>query len=179
VVPTINRLAHGVREAGGRVVWVISTYGPDAADYWPVLFEHVMGPDVAAAFRAGLTKGAEGHAIWCGLEVGPDEPIVDKNRFSGFIGSNGRLERLLRQGGIDTVLVTGTVTNVCCESTAREAAMLNFKTIMVSDGNGGRSTEEDLETYSVFLKAFGDVMTCDGVLERLARAPSPHAKETV
>jgi hypothetical protein len=48
---------------------------------------------------------------------------------------------------------------------------------MVSDGNGGRTAEEDLETYSVFLKAFGDVMTTDDVLERLSEGSCIRTKE--
>ena len=45
------------------------------------------------------------------------------------------LPERLRARGFDTVLITGTVTNVCCESSARDANMTNFRTIMVSDGN--------------------------------------------
>lgn len=167
VVPAINRLARGLRAAGGRVVWIVSTYGPRPADRWSLLFDHVMSPDVGQAFRAALSTGADGHAIWPELEVEPGDDVVGKNRFSGFAGSRGRLERLLRRRGIDTVLIAGTVTNVCCESTARDAAMLNFKTIMLSDANGGRSEAEDLVTYSVFLKAFGDVMSTEEVLAGL------------
>ena len=166
IVPTINRLARAVRERGGHVVWVVSTYGPEAADYWPTLFDHVLGPEYGQRFRDGLTEGAQGHAIWEALEVGPGEPVVSKNRFGGFIGSGGRLERTLRDLGVDTVLVTGTVTNICCESTARESAMLDFKTVMVSDANGGRSEAEDIRTYATFLTAFGDVMTADEVVAR-------------
>lgn len=167
VVPTVNRLARALRDAGGRVVWVVSTYGPNEEDRWPVFFNHIVPSEFGRAFRASLTEGAPGHAIWPALEVAPADDIVSKNRFSGFVGSRGRLESLLRERGIDTVLITGTVTNVCCESTAREAAMLDFKTIMVSDGNGGRSDEDDLQTYSIFMRTFGDVMSSDEVLDAM------------
>ena len=172
IVPGINRLADATRAAGGQVVWIISTYGPNESDRWPVLFDHIMSPERAAAFRGILTEGVEDHAVWPLLRQADGDAVVAKNRFSGFVGSAGRLESLLRERGIDTVLIVGTVTNVCCESTAREAAMLDFKTIMVSDANAGRSEAEDIETYSVFLAAFGDVMTADEVIALLEAGPS-------
>jgi hypothetical protein len=69
--------------------------------------------------------------------------------------------------GYDTVLITGTVTNVCCESSARDAMMLNFKTIMVSDANATRTDEEHNATLSTFYAIFGDVMDTDFLIGRL------------
>ncbi len=166
-VPTVNRLASMLRQRGGHVVWVISTYGPDQGDRWSNLFDNVFGPEAAKNFRDGLTEGVEGHAIWPELEVHDEDPVVSKNRFGGFIGSQGRLEQVLHDLGVDTVLIVGTVTNICCESTAREAATFDFKTIMVSDANAGRTAAEDLQTYSLFLSAYGDVMTTEEVIARL------------
>ena len=65
------------------------------------------------------------------------------------------------------MLITGTVTNVCCESSARDAMMLNFKTIMVSDGNAARSDAEHNATLAAFYAIFGDVMETAHVIERL------------
>ena len=59
------------------------------------------------------------------------------------------------------VLIVGTVTNVCCESSARDAMMLNFKTVMVSDGNSARSDAEHTATLAAFYAVFGDVMDTD------------------
>ncbi len=52
---------------------------------------------------------------------------VEKKRFSAFIQGSSNLAEVLRERGIDTVLITGTVTGVCCESTARDAMMLQFQ----------------------------------------------------
>ena len=59
------------------------------------------------------------------------------------------------------MLIVGTVTNVCCESSARDAMMLNFKTVMVSDGNSARSDAEHTATLAAFYAVFGDVMDTD------------------
>ncbi|HKD74762.1 MAG TPA: isochorismatase family protein, partial [Ktedonobacterales bacterium] len=69
--------------------------------------------------------------------------------------------------GYDTVLITGTVTNVCCESSARDAMMLNFKTIMVSDANAARTDAEHNATLATFYAIFGDVMDSAFLIARL------------
>ncbi len=173
IVPNINRLSGAAREAGALVVWVISTYGPRPEDDWPTFFNHVMGPEAAARFRGALTEGAASHAIYPALTRDAADPVVSKNRFGAFIGSQGRLESLLRAAGIDTLLIAGTVTNMCCETTAREAAMLSFKTIMVDDANAGRSDEEHNATLSAFLQGMGDVHTTDHAVAMLEGRAAP------
>ena len=68
------------------------------------------------------------------------------------------------------MIVTGTVTNTCCESTARDAMMLNYKTVMVSDANAAASDEEHNASLANILRIFGDVMSTDEVIERLVAA---------
>src|SRR6266851_4433505 len=141
IVPNINRLAEAVRATGGTVVWIKTTFKDDALQSWSTYFEMVT-PQLRAQRIAALTADSKGHELWGALDVRPDDLIVEKNRFSAFIQGSSDLAEVLRSRGLDTILVTGTVTNVCCESTARDAMMLNFKTIMVSDGNAA-VTDED------------------------------------
>ena len=75
----------------------------------------------------------------------------------------------LRARQFDTVLITGTVTNVCCESSARDAMMTNFKTVMVSDANAAMTMEEHNASLVAFYAIFGDVMDTDFVIQRLTR----------
>jgi ureidoacrylate peracid hydrolase len=75
----------------------------------------------------------------------------------------------LRSRGLDTVIVTGTVTNVCCESTARDAMMLNFKTIMVTDGNAAMTNEEHAASLIAFYLSFGDIMSTEMLIACLNR----------
>ncbi len=163
IIPNINDLADCVRETGGIVLWVISTYGPDDANRWPTFFDHVMDPEPGNRFRTSLSTGAAGHSIHSDMNYRPEDVVVEKNRFGGFIGSEGRMEAALRERGIDTLLITGTVTNICCETTAREAAALAFKTVMVEDANAARCDEEHNATLSTFLQAMGDVLPCDKI----------------
>ncbi len=168
IVPAVNRLAGALRDAGGQVVWIVSTYGPDPDDRWPNLFDHLFGPARAKSFRDSLTLGAASHRIWPALERRATDWELSKNRFGGFLGSQGRLERQLREAGIDTVLIAGTVTNVCCDCTAREAAALDFKTIFVADANAGRTDREHNAALANFLDTMGDVRNVDEVIGMLS-----------
>jgi ureidoacrylate peracid hydrolase len=86
---------------------------------------------------------------------------MSKNRLTPFADPSGKLETLLRSRGVDMALIAGTVTNVCCECTARDSAMRNFKTIMISDANASRNDAEHNATLSIFLQAFGGVYSTD------------------
>jgi ureidoacrylate peracid hydrolase len=170
IVPNINRLAQTVRATGGTVFWIKTTFTAEALRTWSTYFEMTTPQRVAKRIEA-LTADSLGHELWSGLDVRPQDPIVEKNRFSAFIQGSSDLAAALRARGLDTILVTGTVTNVCCESTARDAMMLNFKTIMVTDGNAATTDEDHAASLIAFYLTFGDIMSTDmliGCLERNA-----------
>jgi len=168
IVPNINRLAQAVRATGGTVFWIKTTFTPEALRSWSTYFE-MTSPQRVAKRIGALTADSLGHALWSGLDVRPQDPIVEKNRFSAFIQGSSDLAAALHVRGLDTVLVTGSVTNVCCESTARDAMMLNFKTIMVTDANAAATDEDHAASLIAFYLTFGDIMSTDmliGCLER-------------
>jgi ureidoacrylate peracid hydrolase len=168
IVPNINRLASAMRETGGTVIWVRTTFTENALRDWSTYFQMVT-PERTQKRIEALTAGGKGHAFWSTLDVRPDDLVVEKNRFSAFIQGSSNLAEVLRERGLDTVLVTGTVTNVCCESTARDAMMLNFKTVMVSDGNAAASDAEHNASLVAFYLTFGDVMSTEEVIACLRR----------
>ena len=94
---------------------------------------------------------------------------VEKNRYSAFIQGSSDLADVLRARGLDTLLITGTVTNVCCESTARDAMMLNFKTVMITDGNAAVTDEDHNASLTAFYLIFGDIMSTDFAIDCLKR----------
>ena len=168
IVPNINRLAQAVRETGGTVVWIKTTFKEDALQNWSTYFE-MVSPQHGAKRVEALTAGSKGHQLWDSLEVRAQDLIVEKNRFSAFIQGSSDLAGILRARGLDTILVTGTVTNVCCESTARDAMMLNFKTVMVSDGNAAVTDADHNASLCAFYLTFGDVMSTDMLIACLTR----------
>lgn len=168
IVPNVNRLAATVRETGGTVIWLKTTFTEEALTGWSTYFALVT-PERTAKRIEALTAGSKGHALWHALEVGPDDLIVEKSRFSAFIQGSSNLAELLNARGLDTLLITGTVTNTCCESTARDAMMLNFKTIMVTDGMAAATDEEHNATLRSFYLTFGDIMSTEMLLSCLKR----------
>jgi ureidoacrylate peracid hydrolase len=88
--------------------------------------------------RQAFTPGDFGHALYPELDVAERDLRVRKTRFSALIQGSSDLDAMLRARGIETLIVVGTATNVCCESTARDAMMLNYKVFFVSDANAYR-----------------------------------------
>ena len=116
----------------------------------------------------GLAEDSEGFKLYPELEVLPADIRVKKITYSAMIPDSSNLSRVLAQNCLDTLLITGTATNVCCESTARDASMFNYRVIMLSDGNAAATAEEHAGTLNNFQIFFGDVMTTDEAIARLA-----------
>lgn len=167
IVPNINRLAGALRGAGGKVFWIKNTHDEACFSEWSVMYDLLL-PDRRAKRVAAMTEGSPGHALWAGLDVRPNDEIVLKYRYSAFIQGSSDLGERLRAQGFDTVLITGTVTNTCCESSARDAMMLNFRTIMVSDGNAANNDEEHNASLIGFYLNFGDVISTDELVAAIA-----------
>jgi len=166
VVPNVNRLAAAVRTVGGTVIWIKNTLDGPSAPVWKT-YPRLRSEEFVKRMREVLTEGSAGHELWHELATEPMDIVHQKYRYSAFAGDQNDLESELRARGIDTVLICGMVTNVCCESTARDAMMKNLDVIMVSDGNAARTDEEHMASLLNVWQFFGDVMTTDEVIERL------------
>ena len=166
VVPNINRIAAAVRATGGTVVWIKNTATAETRQSWSVKAA-MDGVEKTVQRADAMALGSKGHELWADLEVRPDDLTVQKTRFSAFIQGSSNLEALLRAKGIDTVIITGTVTNVCCESTARDAMMRNFRTIMVTDANAANSDALHNASLTAFYLTFGDIMPTNLVIATL------------
>jgi ureidoacrylate peracid hydrolase len=169
IVPAVNRLASAVRQTGGGVYWIQMTHDERCLADWSVAFE-LATPEMREKRISALSEGTLGHELWPDLDVRPEDEIVKKYRYSAFMPGTSALPDRLRARGFDTVLITGTVTNVCCESSARDANMTNFRTIMVSDGNAANSREEHDASLAAFYNIFGDVMDTEMIIASLRRA---------
>ncbi|HXQ52103.1 MAG TPA: isochorismatase family cysteine hydrolase [Stellaceae bacterium] len=177
IVPNINRLARATRDAGGIVVWVKTLFTKDSLTQWSHGWE-ILTPERRAKRMEALSAGGQGYELWRALEPLPQDMTIDKQRFSAFLPESSDLATRLRGRGIDTVLITGTVTNVCCESTARDAMMMNFKTVMVTDGNAAANDAEHNASLTAFYLTFGDIMSTEMLVRCLARnAPGAAAAQ--
>ena len=166
IVPNINRMAKALRAAGGTVVWVQTT-AVGALEQWGNHHKHMLTPDRVNKRLAQLDENHDGFKVYPKLEALPTDLRVKKIKYSAFIAGSSDIDAQLKARGIETLLVTGTVTNVCCESTARDAMMLDYRVAMLSDGNASLTDEEHAASLNNFLIFFGDVMTTDEAIGRL------------
>jgi ureidoacrylate peracid hydrolase len=168
IVEPINRLTGELRATGVPVIWVLhaNTQSGGRSD-WELFFNYVVADEVREKTLRSLAPGRQ--QVWSGLTVDAADTQIIKNRYSALIAGSSGLERLLRSLDIDTVLIAGTKTNICCEATARDAMMLDFKVVMVSDCCAALSDDEHRAALENIIQQFGDVMTGDEVLERLRR----------
>jgi nicotinamidase-related amidase len=112
-------------------------------------------------------SGGEGplrQRLWHEFEVDDADLLVEKSATSALFPGRSPLPELLAQRGADTVLITGTVTNVCCESSARDASTLGYRVIVVADGNAARRDEDHNATLHTVYRTFGDVRSTGEVL---------------
>ena len=167
IVPAVNRLATALRNSGGTVAWVQATYERGG---WPLFFDHMVRPELAARILAALRPGAPDHALWPELAISAGDIIVPKYRFSAFLPGASTLPAMLRGRGIDTVVIAGCMTNMCCDTSARDAIMTDFRTIMAADCNAARTDAEHLSALASFLTGFGDVRRSDDLISELTRA---------
>ena len=154
IVDNINRISAAVRAAGGTNIFLRYTTA-DGDTAWPVFMQR-MGP-LAAAHRAAFTPGAHYWQLWPTLEVEAADLLIEKRRFSGFTPGTCPLHETLQARGIDTLIVSGTLTNCCCESTVRDAMQHNYRVLMVPDANAALSDEEHEATLLALGWIFADL----------------------
>ena len=168
LVPVVNRLAGVCRDAGMMVIHTLHVTRRDGSNHG------TMG-ELIEPVRAGyINEGTETAKLHPGVEVGDKDILLYKPRYGSFTGTD--LDQILRSNGIDSIIVTGICTNICCETTAREAAMRDYHVFFPSDGTetfpaGGLSVEEiKVATLATLGVAFARVLTVAALIDLVKRA---------
>jgi nicotinamidase-related amidase len=155
MLPAIQSLADLLRGLGGTVAWTRHGWSDDPAVATPAWFRSAIGAEAEARMRR-LVPGSAGHAIHPALRIDAADIVIDKYRPSAFLPDPAGLHARLRGRGIDTVIVCGTVTSFCCQSTARDALMRDYRVCFPPDINAGqseaaqRATLDDLRSMGLF-----------------------------
>lgn len=158
--PNIRRLLELCRKLEVPVIYT-KTLLKDHFDISPleVCYQPVL-------LQKGMREGTWGAEIIDELAPMPGDQIVVKHRYDAFYNTN--LELLLHNirglGAVDTVIIVGTVTNVCCESTARAAFMRDYKVVFVSDANGSADAEAHSATLHNISRFFGRVLDTETLM---------------
>ncbi len=157
-VENLRRLASAARETGVPVIFIRTGHGPwSDSPTWLGRLRGIPGVDKLPVCAEG-TWGAE----FYGLDPAPGDRVVTKHRYSAFV--NTQLPLYLRSLEVRTLVCCGVVTNVCVESTAREAFMNDFHVVTVSDACSATSTEEHEGALFNLDRYFGRVETTDAIL---------------
>ncbi|WP_337185717.1 isochorismatase family cysteine hydrolase [Phenylobacterium sp.] len=159
VIAPINTLAAALRAAGGVVAWVLPS--PDPFDDLSVAFN---GAEGAAAYRGSGGTGPPPARLCPELVPADPDLFAEKSAASAFFPGRCDLHARLAGLGIDTVIVTGTVTNVCVESTVRDARTLGYRVILVADACAARTDAEHNAALNTIYRSFGDVRPTAEVL---------------
>ncbi|MDJ1137116.1 isochorismatase family protein [Streptomyces iconiensis] len=152
IVPNIQRLATALRAAGGTVAWVL----PAVAEPTPAA-EEFYGPEAAEVYRTAGGTGPLAGRLCADFTVRGEDLLVEKTAPSAFFPGRCPLPGLLEERAVDTVLITGTVTDVCCESSARDAATLGYRVVLVADANAAGRDQDHNATLRTVYRSFGDV----------------------
>ena len=120
------------------------------------------------------TEGEASAELHDALDVGPSDVVLNKPRYGAFHGTD--LAAILRSREVDTVVISGIATNICCETTAREAAQHDFRVFFLSDGTATKEMNgvpaEDLQraTCASVGMVFAQIATIDEVMQKIRDA---------
>lgn len=156
----VNAVSAAVRAAGGAVAFVTTSIPS------PEALAAALGDTLAAEYFTQAAPGGASTRLAARLDVEPDDLRAVKARASAFFPGNCDLSGRLR-ARVEHVLVGGMVTNVCCESSARDAHELGYRVTMVSDGLWGQSFGLHEASLATFFRIFGDIRPSHEVVELL------------
>ncbi|MEO8453067.1 MAG: isochorismatase family protein [Gemmatimonadota bacterium] len=139
----------------------------------PVMPRHfavLLGTELAAKYFKDGQPGGAGTVLWHELHEALDDLMAIKSGASAFFPGKCNLKEQLDPLGIDTLLIAGAVTNICCESSARDAGELEYKVILVSDALSGHAHGLHEATLATFYRIFGDVRPSSEIIHLLETA---------
>jgi ureidoacrylate peracid hydrolase len=149
VIEPINRLLGASRKMGMRVVWLCDEHPIPEDREFEKRVPHCIG-------------GTWNAAIVDAMDVAPDDLRIAKRRYSGFFGTD--LDLRLREWGVEQVVVTGVVTNICVRSTVHDAYFLGYDVFVPEDCVSATSDREQASTLYDIDTHFGDVVTSEELM---------------
>lgn len=172
VVHRLNKLARVCRAHGALVIHTINELRADGSNRG-IAAEVVTAylASTGAGVKGGIQAGTDPAKLHKSLEVEKSDILLTKPRFGAFTGTD--LDMILRSNSIESVIIGGIATNVCCDTTAREANQRDYKVFFLSDGTGNHGMQglsaEDIKaaTLAAMRLAFGQVLTVDEAIAKI------------
>ena len=181
-VPNIERLLEAARAAGVIPVWIRNVYntGPNwyLSEVW---LEQAERKRKGSYTKRPVCEAGEWNGDFFKIRPRPDEVIVTKHRYGAFEGTD--LDLILRSHNIRTVIMTGVATNVCVETTARQAFLKDYYVVFTNDCTATFSKEQheaalvNIEQFFGQVVSSAEVMACwpkiAGGAKRKSRSKAP------
>lgn len=170
VIEPIKNIAGGARSKGVKVIYVAHRLPPDLCDIGPSSPFYYKG--ILASYRDKpqmrdklIIKGTWGAEIVDELKPQEGDMLVEKQRYSAFAGTN--MDMILKTYDIKYIAFTGVATNVCVESSLRDAMHREYFPILISDATGAVSQSVQAMTIDFVKECFGWVTTSDKLIKAM------------
>ena len=157
ILPTLQRLISVFRQAGRPVIYSRHVHHPGRLD------AGIMG----WWWEGMCIEGSPESEIHRDIAPSPDEKVISKHRYSAFYNTD--LETVLRCLKIEDLVISGVMTNMCCESTARDAYYRDYRVFFLADGTGSINEEMHLASLLNLSFGFAFITTADQVIKQLQK----------
>ncbi|HLJ61057.1 MAG TPA: isochorismatase family cysteine hydrolase [bacterium] len=168
VIPNLQRLLEVFRAAGLRVIYL--TLGPvlaDGSDLSPNFRRRYRLEERSLGFQVTHPVGTPEHRVLDEIAPRPGELVINKTANSAFNASN--IDRVLRNLEVRTLVIAGVGTEVCVETTARDAVDRGFNGVIVEDACATLDDASHNSALLTFARWFGKVASTDDVIAELRR----------
>ncbi len=161
-IPNVKKMITACRAANIPIIYTVHAHDDPARDggmtavWWPELGD-----------KTALVSGTTGAEIYSELAPLPDEKIIYKHRYSAFYNTD--LEIVLRGLKTEDIIIAGLMTNICCESTARDAFFRDFRIFFLADATGSIAEELHIATLRALAYAFAYVTTVDETVKQIGK----------
>jgi ureidoacrylate peracid hydrolase len=157
IIPAVKRVLHAFRKAGRPVIFSRHVHHPADLD------AGIMG----WWWEGKCLEGSPESEVHPELAPLPGEKVIFKHRYSAFYNTD--LETVLRCLKVEDVVIAGTMTNMCCESTARDAYYRDYRVFFLADGTGSITEEMHLASLLNLAFGFAYITTSNSILAQLTR----------
>jgi isochorismate hydrolase len=112
-----------------------------------------------------IVGGTEDWKFLPEMKIEAKDVLIPKKRYSAFFGTD--LDKILRSRGIQDLIISGVMTNLCCETTARDAFMRDYRVFFLIDGTATRRSELHLATLKNLGFGFAYLITCNELVQMM------------
>jgi nicotinamidase-related amidase len=147
ILPNLKKAIQAFRQAGRPVIYTRHVHHPDGLD------AGIMG----WWWEGMCLEGSPESEVHPDIAPQPKEKVIFKHRYSAFYNTD--LDTVLRCLNVEELVITGIMTNMCCESTARDAYQRDYRVFFPADGSG--SITEEMHLASLLNLAFGFAWVTD------------------